>query len=80
MVTERISRNGKTARELAEKTGLSVRTIMAHTAEPRDVYLDRAEQRYLRIRELRAQNMTMRQIAAEMGVAVSAVHYALHKG
>lgn len=79
MQTERMSRKGKTARELAEKTGFSVRTIMAHTAEPRDVYLGRAEQRRQRIRAMRAQGMTMRAIATELGISVSTVHYALNR-
>lgn len=80
MQTERISRKGKTARELAEKTGLSVRTIMEHTAEPRAVYLSRAEQRHERIRAMRAQGMTMPAIAAELKISLGTVHYALSKG
>lgn len=74
---ERIPRNGKTAREVAEKTGLSLRTIMEWTAEPREAYLSRAEERRLQIRELREKGLSMRAIAAEVGCWVGTVHNAL---
>lgn len=77
---DRLSRGGRTAREVAEEAGLSIRQVQNWTSRPRAEYLSEAEQRYLRIRELRAQGGTMRQIAADLGVSVSAVHYALHKG
>ncbi len=78
-VYARIPRNGRTARELADKAGMSVRTAQRWTAEPREVYLSRAAQRHEKIRELRSQGLSMRAIANEVGVAVSAVHYALRK-
>jgi len=74
---ERIPRNGKTAREVAEKTGLSIRTIMEWTAESRETYLSRAEQRRQKIRELRKTGLSMRAIAAEVGCSVGTVHNAL---
>lgn len=76
---ERIPRNGKTAREVAEKTGLSIRTIMEWTAEPRDAYLSRAEQRRQKIRELRSEGLSMRAIAKELNISVGTVHYSLNK-
>lgn len=76
---ERIPRKGKTAREVAEKTGLSIRTVMAWTAEPRETYLSRAEQRRQEIRALHAKGMTYRAIAAEIGCSIGTVHYALKK-
>jgi len=76
---ERIPRNGKTAREVAEKTGLSIRTIMEWTAESRETYLSRAEQRRQKIRELRKKGLSMRAIAAEVGCSVGTVHNALAK-
>lgn len=76
---ERIPRNGKTAREVAEKTGLSIRTIMEWTAESRETYLSRAEQRRQKIRELRETGLSMRAIAAEVGCSVGTVHNALAK-
>lgn len=74
----RIPRSGKTAREIAEKTGLSIRTIMEWTAEPRETYLSRAEQRRQKIRELRETGLSMRAIAAEVGCSVGTVHNALN--
>ena len=76
---ERIPRNGKTAREVAEKTGLSIRTIMEWTAESRETYLSRAEQRRQKIQELRKTGLSMRAIAAEVGCSVGTVHNALAK-
>ena len=74
----RIPRNGRTARELAEKAGMSVRTAQRWTAEPREIYLTRAEQRRQQIRELREQGLSMRAIADEVGCAVGTVHNALN--
>lgn len=79
MKTDRIPRKGKTAHEIANKTGFSVRTIMEWTAEPREAYLGRASTRHERIRELRAEGLSMRAIAAELNISVGTVHYALNK-
>lgn len=76
---QRLPRNGKTAREVAEKTGLSVSTIMRWTAQPREDYLAEAATRRQRIHALRAEGLSMRAIAEREGVTVGAVHYALHK-
>lgn len=78
-VYARYPRNGKKARELASRTGMSIRTAQRWTSEPREVYLQRAAERHARILELRAQGLSMRAIADEVGIAVSAVHYALKK-
>lgn len=67
------------ARELAPKLGVSERTIRNYLAEPRVEYQARAAARHARIHELRAQGLSMRAIATEVGVTVGAVHYALHK-
>lgn len=76
---ERIPRNGKTAREVAEKTGLSIRTIMDWTAESRETYLSRAEKRRQKIQELRKTGLSMRAIASKVGCSVGTVHNALAK-
>lgn len=68
-----------TARELSERTGYSIRTAQNWTSEPREVYLARAAERHEKIRQLREQGMTMREIANQVGVSARAVHYALHK-
>lgn len=76
---QRLPRNGLTIRELAERIGRSPRTVKRYTSEPREAYEAKAAARHERIRELRAEGMSMRAIAAEVGVTVSTVHYALTK-
>lgn len=76
-VYARYPRNGRTARELAERTGMSIRTAQRWTSEPKEVYLARAQQRHQDIRALRATGMTYRAIAAEVGCSVGTVHNAL---
>jgi DNA-directed RNA polymerase specialized sigma24 family protein len=46
-------------------------------AEERSEYLTRAQERRLRIRELRETGLSMRAIAAEVGCSVGTVHNAL---
>ncbi len=71
-------RNGHTIREAAKLTGLTEQTIKRWTSEPREVYLNRAQQRLEQIRELRAtKGMSMRAIATELGCSVGTVHRAL---
>ena len=79
MSTQRIPRNGMSVSSLAKKTGYSTNTIIRWTSEPREVYLGRAADRHQKIHELREQGLSMRAIAEEVGIAVSAVHYAVHK-
>lgn len=69
----------QTARELAERFGVSTRTIQRTVAQPREEYLAAAAQRRARIRSMRLEGMTMRAIAEREGITVGAVHYALHK-
>lgn len=76
-MTDQLPRNGLTVRELAERTGASPASITRWTAEPREVYLTRAQQRHATIRKLRATGMSMRAIAGEVGCTVGTVHYAL---
>lgn len=72
-----LPRNGLSVRELAARTGVSTASIIRWTSEPREVYLERAQERAERIRKLRESGMTMRVIAAELGCAVGTVHYVL---
>lgn len=71
---QRIPRNGKTIREVAEGTGLSTATIERWTSEPREDYLARANEKRRKVAELRARGLTMRAIAAEIGCSVGTVH------
>ncbi|QQY15588.1 hypothetical protein JMX53_03225 [Cutibacterium avidum] len=75
----RYPRNGRTAREMAAKVGISVRTAQRWTSQPRDEYLAAVAQRREKIRALRAKGLSMRAIAAEVGcgVGVGTVHRAL---
>lgn len=72
-------RNGWSVRELAKQTGASPRSIINWTSEPREDYLQRAEQRRQQIRQLREQGLSMRAIAAEVGCSVGTVHNALKR-
>lgn len=67
------------ARVLAEKIGVSERTIKRYIAEPREQYESRVEARHDRIRELRAEGKSYRAIAAELNISIGTVHYALNK-
>lgn len=79
MTATRPGRRKGTARELAQRLGVSERTIRRYVAEPRDEYDSRVAQRHGRIHELRNEGLTMRAIAAELNVSVGTVHYALNK-
>lgn len=74
MTEKRIPRGGKSVRELAERTGFSTNTIIRWTSEPREDYLARAQGKRKRIQELRAQGLSMRAIATEVGCSVGTVH------
>lgn len=73
------ARRGQTARELADRFGVSTRTIRRTVAEERSEFLSRAQQRRMRIRELRETGMSYRAIAAEVGCSVGTVHNALRR-
>lgn len=79
MSTPARARRNQTAAELGKRFQRSPRTIRRIIAEPREEYLERAATRHERIRELREQGMTYREIAAEVDCTVGTVHYALHK-
>lgn len=63
----RMPRKGRSIREAAELTGLSESTIRRWTSEPREVYLERAQERRQRILELHAEGLGVRAIAREIG-------------
>ena len=78
MGAENPVRRKKTAKELAEQLGVSVRSIRNIAAEPRDDYETRAKQKRARAAELRAGGATDRQIADELGVSIGSVSSLLH--
>ena len=67
----------QSARELAERFGVSPRTIRRTVAQERADYLADAAARHKRIRALRAEGLSMRAIAAKEGVTVGTVHLSL---
>lgn len=71
---ERLPRNGLTANELAARVGCTPQTIRNWTSEPRADYLARADEKRVRVQELRAKGLSMRAIAAEIGCSVGLVH------
>lgn len=71
---QKVPRNGRTVKEAAALTGLSTATIIRWTSEPRENYLARADEKRVRVAELRAQGLTMRAIAKELGCSVGTVH------
>src|SRR5699024_11516784 len=63
-----------TACELVERTRMSVRTALRLTSEPRYVFIKRAIEKRVCVQELRAEGLSIRAIAAEIGCSVGIVH------
>src|SRR5690625_6434651 len=53
---------------------MSVRTAQRWTSEPREVFIKRANEKRVRVQELRAEGLSIRAIAAEIGCSVGIVH------
>ncbi len=79
MAAENPVRRTKTARELAERLGVSVRTIRKIAAEPREEFEARARQRREHAAKLRASGLKYKEIAEEMGISTGAVGALLHE-
>lgn len=62
-----------TAREAAERLGVTTRTVQRLMAEPRDQYLERANIKRKQVADLRAQGLSIRAIATELNISKSAV-------
>ena len=62
-----------TARQAAERLGVTTRTVQRLMAEPRDQYLARANTKREQIAELRAEGLSVRAIAEKLGISKSAV-------
>ena len=73
-IPEKLPRGGLSIRELAERAQVSASFVIEHTSEPREVYLARVEQRRSAALRLRAQGLSMRQIAKKIGCSVGSVH------
>lgn len=79
MVAVRRGRRVKTAREAAAALGVTPRTIRNYVAMERGQWEAEARARHERIRALRAEGMTYRAIAAEVGCSIGTVHYAMNR-
>lgn len=78
MAAENPVRRTKTAREMAERLGVSVRTVRKIVAEPRDEFENRARERREKAAELRASGLKYKEIAEKMGISTGAVGALLH--
>lgn len=78
MGAENPRRRKMTARDAAERFGVSTRTIYRFMAEPREEFLARAAERRARVIELRSTGMKYVDIAAEVGCSIGAVSRLIH--
>ncbi|WP_432489530.1 sigma factor-like helix-turn-helix DNA-binding protein [Kineococcus sp. SYSU DK018] len=78
MGAEHPERRKHTRRELAERFGVSTRTIGRLMSEPREEFLARAKARRDRAVELREQGLKHREIAEAMEVSIGTVGRLLH--
>lgn len=72
------ARRSMTAKEGAERLGVSPRTIQRIIAEPRKEFEGRARERRNRAFELRKTGMKYREIAETMGISIGTVGSLLH--
>ena len=70
-----LTRDGITAKELAEKAGVTVRTAQRWTSEPREDFLARAEEKKRTVIKLRTQGLSIREISRRTGYSKSLVHH-----
>lgn len=71
--------DGVTAREVAERTGRSARTVRRYFAEPREDFEGRAAARRERAAALRAGGATYKAIADDLGCSTGTVGRLLHE-
>lgn len=62
-----------TARQAAERLGVTTRTVQRLMAEPRDQYLARANTKREQIADLREEGLSVRAIAEKLGISKSTV-------
>lgn len=78
MSAETPQRRKVTAREAADRLGVSTRTVQRIAAEPREEFLSRAAQRRARAVALRESGLMYREIAEEMGITIGAAGRLVH--
>jgi len=69
---KKTEKRNKTARELAELTGLSERTIIRYYAQPREDYEQEAASRRKQAFELRQKGLAWKDVANAMGATINA--------
>lgn len=75
---KRRRRGDLTAQQVADRFGVSARTVKRLVAEPREEYLARAAERRARVIELRSAGMKYIDIAAEVGCSIGTVGRLIH--
>lgn len=78
MSTQIPRRRRLTAREIAERTGKSVRTVYRYTAEPRADFLARAAARRAEAVKLRSEGLKYAEIAERMEISTGIVGRLIH--
>lgn len=78
MAAETRKRRNKTAKEMAEQLGISVRSVRNIIAEPRENFEARAAEKRTLARQLRDGGATYREIADELKVSIGSVSSLLH--
>lgn len=71
-ILKKTEKRNKTAKELAELTGLSERTIIRYYAQPREEYEQEAASRRKKAYELRQKGLAWKDIADKMGATINA--------
>ena len=74
----RAQRRKVTARELAARHGVSIRTVQRIAAEPRAEFLARASDRRKRVIALRAEGVKFDDIAERLGIPVGTCRRIIH--
>ncbi len=79
MGAENPQRRKHTARALAERFGVTPRTIKSFMAEPRDEFEARSKVRQLEALALREQGLTYQAIADQLGISRGAAAGLVHR-
>jgi DNA-binding CsgD family transcriptional regulator len=79
MVAETPQRRKHTARELAERFGVTPRTIQSFMAEPREQFEARSKARQMEALGLRERGLTYQAVADQLGISRGAAAGLVHR-